>query len=137
MTYKAKSITSKASSAVKMNMALIEGDREVGAIRKAGAADFIAGMGLGDKKEKKKVEAVDVDTTDTTDEKENSPAPLRSPAKLPIGAIMKAAPMILGALGNKDKDKDSGGGKTTVVVNQPSGGAQAKNSQASNAIDPK
>ena len=67
MTYKAKSITSKASSAVKMNMALIEGDREVGAVRKAGAADFIAGMGLGDKKEKKKVEAVEVDTTDTTD----------------------------------------------------------------------
>lgn len=67
MTYKAKSITSKASSAVKMNMALIEGNREVGAVRKAGAADFIAGMGLGDKKEKKKVEAVEVDTTDTTD----------------------------------------------------------------------
>ena len=67
MTYKAKSITSKASSAVKMNMALIEGNREVGAVRKAGAADFIAGMGLGDKKEKKKAEAVEVDTTDTTD----------------------------------------------------------------------
>lgn len=67
MTYKAKSITSKASSAVKMNMALIEGDREVGAVRKAGAADFIAGMGLGDKKEKKKVEAVEVDTTDAAD----------------------------------------------------------------------
>ncbi len=67
MTYKAKSITSKASSAVKMNMALVEGNREVGAVRKAGAADFIAGMGLGDKKEKKKVEAVEADTTDTTD----------------------------------------------------------------------
>lgn len=65
--YKAKSITSKASSAVKMNMALIEGDREIGAVRKAGAADFVAGMGLDEKKEKKKTEAIEVNDTDTTD----------------------------------------------------------------------
>lgn len=134
MTYKAKSITSKASSAVKMNMALIEGNREVGAVRKAGAADFIAGMGLGDKKEKKKVEAVEVDTTDTTEK--DSVNKMKSPFKIDPVTAMKVVGMASSMMGKKKEDS-GGGSKTTVVVNQPSGGAQAKNSQASNAIDPK
>lgn len=118
MGYKAKSITSKASSACKMNMALIKGEAKIGAVKKAGIGDLQAEFDAGRQSE------------------ESSPAEMRSsPAKLPIAAIAKAAPMILGALGGGKK----GGGGTKVVVNNSAdaNASSESNSQAANAIDPK
>ena len=151
--YKARSITSKASSACRMNMDLIEGDREVQQklTKKVGfdeATEGFAGA-IGAQKPKPPEKsgdgeqggggqaegAIDVDA-DTAP----SPAPMRrSPAKIDPATIMKVAPMILGAMGNKNKgSKDGNGGKTTVVVNnQRSSGGQTSRGQADNAIDPK
>ena len=119
MGYKAKSITSKASSACKMNMALIKGDAAVGAVKKAGIGDLQASFDAGRQSE------------------ESSPAEMRSsPAKLPIAAIAKAAPMVLGALGGGKKG--GGGANTTkVVVNNSADSSSQSNSQAANAIEPK
>jgi hypothetical protein len=44
MTYKAKSITSKASSACKMNMDLVRGVDKIGQVKKAGSDDFAEGF---------------------------------------------------------------------------------------------
>ena len=44
MTYKAKSITSKASSACKMNMDLVRGVEKTGEVKKAGSDDFAEGF---------------------------------------------------------------------------------------------
>jgi hypothetical protein len=119
MGYKAKSITSKASSACKMNMALIKGEKAIGAVKKAGIGDLQASFDAGRKPE------------------ESSPAEMKSsPAKLPIAAIAKAAPMVLGALGGGKKG-GSGSGSTKVVVNNSANASSESNSQASNAIDPK
>lgn len=120
MGYKAKSITSKASSACKMNMALIKGEAKIGAVKKAGIGDLQASFDAGRQSE------------------ESSPVEMRSsPAKLPIAAIAKAAPMVLGALGG-DK-KGGGGGGTKVVVNNTANAdaSSESNSQAANAIEPK
>jgi hypothetical protein len=122
MGYKAKSITSKASSACKMNMALIKGEAKIGAVKKAGIGDLQAEFDAGRQSQ------------------ESSPAVMRSsPAKLPIAAIAKAAPMILGALGGGKKGGGGGGGGTKVVVNNSADAAASSesNSQAANAIDPK
>ena len=132
--YKAKSITSKASSAVKMNMALIQGQADIGNVKKAGVQDFLDGMG---KKEKKKTEAVEVNTTGTTDTTEkDSVNKMKSPFKIDPITAMKVVGMASSMMGKK-KENSGGGGKTTVVVNQPSGGNQKRGGQADNAIDPK
>jgi hypothetical protein len=151
--YKARSITNKASSACRMNMNLIEGDREVqqqmskkvGFNEAAGAAGEALG-GQAPKKEEggQSSGAIEVgeDKTPASTE-DTAPAPTtmrRSPAKLaPLAAIaVKAAPAIIGALG-KGKEKKSGGGaqETKVVVNNSANANSTSNSQASNAIDPK
>ena len=44
MTYKAKSITSKASSACKMNIDLVRGVEKTGEVKKAGSDDFAKGF---------------------------------------------------------------------------------------------
>lgn len=120
MGYKAKSITSKASSACKMNMALIKGEKAIGAVKKAGIGDLQASFDAGRQSE------------------ESSPAEMRSsPAKW-AAAVAKAAPMIMGALGGGKKG--GGGGSNTKVVVNNSANADASsesNSQAANAIDPK
>lgn len=150
--YKARSITNKASSACRMNMNLIEGDREVqqqmskkvGFNEAAGAAG--EALGGGSKKEEggQSSGAIEVDegkTPASTEDTAPAPVPMRrSPAKLaPLAAIaVKAAPAIIGALG-KGKEKKSGGGaqETKVVVNNSANANSTSNSQASNAIDPK
>ena len=135
--YKTKSITSKASSAVKMNMALIQGQADIGNVKKAGAQDFLDGMGKKEKKEKKKPEAVEVDTTGATDTTEkDSVNKMKSPFKIDPITAMKVVGMASSMMGKK-KENSGGGGKTTVVVNQPSGGNQKSGGQADNAIDPK
>jgi len=106
-----------------MNMALIKGEEKIGAVKKAGVDNLQAGFDAGRQSE------------------EPSPAQMRrSPATLPIAAIAKAAPMVLGALGGGKKGGGDGG--TKVVVNNNNGGkseeaAPSNSSQASNAIDPK
>lgn len=121
MGYKAKSITSKASSACKMNMALIKGEAKIGAVKKAGIGDLQASFDAGRQSE------------------ESSPVEMRSsPAKLPIAAIAKAAPMVLGALGGGKKGGGGGGGTKVVVNNTANADASSEsNSQAANAIEPK
>lgn len=120
MGYKAKSITSKASSACKMNMALIRGEKTIGAVKKAGIGDLKDSFDAG------------------IAPKEESPIEMKSsPAKLPIAAIAKAAPMILGALGGGKKGGGGGANTTKVVVNNSADSSSQSNSQASNAIDPK
>ena len=153
--YKARSITSKASSACRMNMDLIEGDREVQQklTKKVGfdeaAEGAMGALGGG----KKQAPAADEDgggqsdvggqsegAIDVAEDKAPAPTPMRrSPAKIDPATIMKVAPMILGAMGNKNKgSKDGNGSKTTVVVNnQRSSGGQTSRGQADNAIDPK
>jgi hypothetical protein len=155
--YKARSITSKASSACKMNMALIEGDREVQKqmTKKVGfdeAAGAAAGALTGQKPSSGEQSegggeqseggggqsegAIEVDA-DTAP----SPAPMRrSPAKLDPATIMKVASMASSVMGNKKKDSNGGGKQETkVVVNNTSSAPTSSggNSQASNAIDPK
>jgi hypothetical protein len=135
--YKAKSITNKASSAVKMNMALVEGQADIGNVKKAGAEDLLAGM----KKTKGAglVQLTGTDTTGTTEEteeKEDSVNKMKSPFKIDPVTAMKVVGMASSMMGKK-KENSGGGSKTTVVVNQPSGGNQKRGGQADNAIDPK
>lgn len=144
--YKARSITSKASSACRMNMNLIEGDREVqqqmtkkvGFNEAAGAAGEAIG-GQAPKKESSKGGQSE-GAIDVTEDTAPAPTPMRrSPAKLDPVTIMKVAPMVMGAM-DKGKKKDSGGGgaqETKVVVNNSANANSTSNSQASNAIDPK
>lgn len=148
--YKARSITNKASSACRMNMNLIQGDREVQQkmSTKVGFNEAAAAADLGGKSKKEEggqsSGAIEVDEGKTPASTEDTaPAPTtmrRSPAKLaPLAAIaVKAAPAIIGALG-KGKEKKSGGGaqETKVVVNNSANTNSTSNSQASNAIDPK
>jgi hypothetical protein len=120
MGYKAKSITSKASSACKMNMALVKGEAKIGAVKKAGIGDLQASFDAGIKNDE-------------------DPSPLEmksSPAKIDPVTIAKVAPMVMGALGGGKKG--GGGANTTkVVVNNSADASSQSNSQAANAIDPK
>lgn len=149
--YKARSITNKASSACRMNMNLIEGDREVQQqmSKKVGFNEAAAAageaLGGGSKKEEggQSGGAIEVDegkTPASTEDTAPAPVPMRrSPAKLDPVTIMKVAPMVMGAM-DKGKKKDSGGGgaqETKVVVNNSANANSTSNSQASNAIDPK
>lgn len=120
MGYKAKSITSKASSACKMNMALIKGEKEIGEVKKAGIGDLQASFDAGINPE------------------ESSPAEMRSsPAKIDPMTIMKVASMA-GSMGGGKKGGGGGGGTKVVVNNTANADASSQsNSQASNAIDPK
>jgi len=54
MTYKAKSITSKASSACKINMDLVAGVEKIGEVKKADSDDFL--QGFSKEEEGKKLE---------------------------------------------------------------------------------
>jgi hypothetical protein len=152
--YKARSITNKASSACKMNMALIEGEREVDKVmsKKVGfneAAEGAMGALGGDKKQAPAADKGDSNgggqsggAIDVTEDTAPAPAPKmrRSPAKLDPMTIMKVASMASSAMGSKKKGGDGGGKQETkVVVNNASAApaSSGSNSQASNAIDPK
>lgn len=148
--YKARSITSKASSACKINMALIEGEREVDRVmsKKVGfneAAEGAMGALGGSKKQAPatdKSEGGQSDgAIDVTEDKAPAPTPMRrSPAKLDPMTIMKVASMASSAMGNKKKDSNGGGKQETKVVVNNTGSAptsSGSNSQAANAIDPK
>ena len=148
--YKARSITSKASSACKMNMALIEGEREVDKImsKKVGfneAAEGAMGAMGGDKKQAPAADKSEGGQSegaiDVTEDKAPAPTPMRrSPAKLDPMTIMKVASMASSAMGNKKKDSNGGGKQETKVVVNNTGSTPASsgsNSQAANAIDPK
>ena len=148
--YKARSITSKASSACKMNMALIEGEREVDKVmsKKVGfneAAEGAMGALGGDKEQAPaadKSEGGQSDgAIDVTEDKAPAPTPMRgSPAKLDPMTIMKVAGMASSVMGNKKKDSNGGGKQETKVVVNNTGSTPASsgsNSQAANAIDPK
>lgn len=151
--YKARSITNKASSACKMNMALIEGEREVDKVmtKKVGfneAAEGAMGAIGGSKKQAPAADKGDSDSggqsdgaIDVTEDKAPAPTPMRrSPAKLDPMTIMKVAGMASSVMGSKKKGGDGGGKQETkVVVNNASAApaSSGSNSQASNAIDPK
>jgi hypothetical protein len=108
MAYKAKSITSKASSACRMNAALVAGHTATGTAKKTGMDHFQEGF-----------------------EKKESPAQLAP-------AIMAAAPAIIGALGKGKGEKSGGGKTTVIVKNNnQSSSNSTSNSQAGNAIEPK
>ena len=121
MAYKARSITNKASSACKMNMALIKGEAKIGAVKKAGLDDLQASFNAGKQSEDSE-----------------SPIEMRSsPAKIDPVTIAKVAPMIMGAMGG-GKKKGGGGGTKVIVNNSANADASSEsNSQATNAIDPK
>ncbi len=153
--YKARSITSKASSACKMNMALIEGEREVDRVmsKKVGFNEAAEGAmsALGGSKKQapkgdqsgKAVEPASTNTDPAPASTNTDPAPTpmrRSPAKLDPMTIMKVASMASSAMGNKKKDSNGGGKQETKVVVNNTGSAptsSGSNSQAANAIDPK
>lgn len=151
--YKARSITNKASSACKMNMALIEGEREVDKVmtKKVGfneAAEGAMGAMGGGKKQAPAADKGDSDSggqsdgaIDVTEDKAPAPTTMRrSPAKLDPMTIMKVAGMASSVMGSKKKGGDGGGKQETkVVVNNASAApaSSGSNSQASNAIDPK
>lgn len=151
--YKARSITNKASSACKMNMALIEGEREVDKVmsKKVGFNEAAEGaMGAMSGGGKKQAPAADKDDSngggqsggaiDVTEDTAPAPKMRRSPAKLDPMTIMKVASMASSAMGSKKKGGDGGGKQETkVVVNNTSAAPASSggNSQASNAIDPK
>lgn len=120
MGYKAKSITSKASSACKMNMALIRGEKAIGEVKKAGIGDLKDSFDAG------------------IAPKEESPIEMKSsPAKIDPMTIMKVASMA-GSIGGGKKGGGGGGGTKVVVNNTANSDASSEsNSQASNAIDPK
>ena len=109
MAYKVKSITSKASSACRMNKALIDGHTATGEAKATGMDHFQEGF-----------------------EKKESPATLA-----PL--IAAAIPAVMGALskGKGKGEESSGGGSTKVVVNNSATANSTSNSQAGNAIDPK
>ena len=107
MAYKAKSITSKASSACRMNSALVAGHTATGTAKKTGMDHFQEGF-----------------------EKKESPAQLA-----PL--IAAAIPAVVGALSKGKEEKGGGGGSTKVVVNNSATANSTSNSQAANAIDPK
>lgn len=109
MGYKARSITSKASSACKMNMNLVNGDRIANATDGKTATDHLAEGFM---------------------KKEDSPTKIAP-------AILAAAPAIMGAL-SKGKEKSGSGGGAKVVVNNSANSSSnsTSNSQASNAVSP-
>ena len=108
MAYKAKSITSKASSACRMNKALVAGHTATGTAKPTGMDHFQEGF-----------------------EKKGSPAQIDP-------TIIQAIPAMIGALSkDKDKGEKGGGGSTKVVVNNSATANSTSNSQAANAIDPK
>jgi|TARA_B110001469_G_C9539087_1_gene267761 hypothetical protein len=107
MAYKAKSITSKASSACRMNASLVAGHTATGTAKKTGMDHFQEGF-----------------------EKKESPAQLA-----PL--IAAAIPAVVGALSKGKEEKGGGGGSTKVVVNNSATANSTSNSQAANAIDPK
>tara|TARA_R110000744_G_scaffold100634_1_gene194141 strand:+ start:6380 stop:6757 length:378 start_codon:yes stop_codon:yes gene_type:complete len=125
MGYKAQSITSKASSACKMNMDLVNGNTKANKTTDNGVDALSAGF----------QQAI------APPKEEKSPAEMRSsPAKLPIAAIAKVAPMVLGAMGGgKKKEGGGGGGTTKVIVNNSANSSSnsTSNSQAAGGIDPK
>jgi len=137
-----------------MNMALIEGDREVQEImtKKVGfdeAAEGAIGALGGQKPKKKPNEGGQSEGSggqsegaiEVTEDTAPSPAPMRrSPAKLDPATIMKVASMASSVMGNKKKDSNGSGKQETKVVVNNTGSAPTSsggNSQASNAIDPK
>lgn len=80
--YKARSITSKASSACKMNMALVEGEREINEVEKADLGKDVGGQFKKEGGQASKAVAVptpsatDTDTsanTDTSSEEASTP----------------------------------------------------------------
>ena len=107
MAYKAKSITSKASSACRMNKALVAGHTATGTAKPTGMDHLQSGF-----------------------EKRDSPAQLA-----PL--IAAAIPAVVGALSKGKEEKGGGGGSTKVVVNNSATANSTSNSQAANAIDPK
>jgi hypothetical protein len=107
MAYKAKSITSKASSACRMNASLVAGHTATGTAKKTGMDHFQEGF-----------------------EKKESPAQLA-----PL--IAAAIPAVVGALSKGKEEKGGSGGSTKVVVNNSATANSTSNSQAANAIDPK
>ena len=109
MGHKAKSITSKASSACRMNKALIDGHTATGTVKATGMDHFQKGF-----------------------EKKESPATLA-----PL--IAAAIPAVAGALskGRGKGEESNSGGSTKVVVNNSATANSTSNSQAGNAIDPK
>jgi hypothetical protein len=107
MAYKAKSITSKASSACRMNKALVAGHTATGTAKPTGMDHLQIGF----------------------EEKE-------SPAQL-APLIAAAIPAVMGALSKGKGEESSGGGSTKVVANNSATANSTSNSQAANAIDPK
>ena len=109
MAYKVRSITSKASSACRMNKALVAGHTAKGEAKPTGMDHLQSGF-----------------------EEKGSPAPLA-----PL--IAAAIPAVMGALskGKGKGEESSGGGSTKVVVNNSATANSTSNSQAANAIDPK
>ena len=143
---KATPITRKASSACKMNMDLIQGDREVqrkmtkkvGFSEAAGSAS--TALGAAEPKNSQAGGAVvpksnqtggDVDSTSTN----TDPAP-ESPAKFDPMTIMKVASVASSVMGNKKKDSNGGGKQETKVIVNNAPASSGRNSQAANAIDP-
>lgn len=120
MAYKAKSITSKASSACRMNAALVAGHTAKGTAEKTGMDHFQENFKVGKESE------------------ESSPAEMRkSPAQL-APLVAAAIPAVVGALGKGKKESGGGGGGSTkVVVNNSATANSTSNSQAGNAVDPK
>lgn len=107
MGYKARSITSKASSACTMNMNLVNGDAKAHATDGKTDVDHLAAGFKGD-----------------------------SPTKI-APAILAAAPAIMGALSKGKEKSGSGGGAKVVVNNSANSSSNStSNSQASNAVSP-
>jgi hypothetical protein len=147
---KATPITRKASSACKINMDLVKGDREVqkkmtnkvglseaakSAGRALGAVDPKNSQTGGDVEPKSNQTGGDVDSTST----DTDPAPpkmRRSPAKLDPMTIMKVASVASSVMGNKKKDSNGGGKQETKVIVNNAPASSGRNSQAANAIEP-
>ena len=68
--YKARSITSKASSECKMNMGLVEGEREINSVEKADLGKEVGGQFKKEGGQSSK--AIDVPTPQTTDTSEST-----------------------------------------------------------------
>ena len=129
MAYKARSITSKASSACRMNAALVAGHTATGTAKKTGMDHFEEGV-------KKDMPAPKPNPTTPPE----SPEGDQEKSPIPLAPLIAAAiPAVVGALGKgKSKGGESGGGGSTkVVVNNSATANSTSNSQAANAIDPK
>ena len=128
MAYKARSITSKASSACRMNAALVAGHTATGTAKKTGMDHFEEGV-------KKDMPAPKPNPTTPPE----SPEGDQEKSPIPLAPLIAAAiPAVVGALSKgKGEKSGGGGGSTKVVVNNSATANSTSNSQASNAIDPK